>query len=253
MIEQGAELGVFTEAESEVAQRVFRLGERRAGTLMTPRTDIVWLDAEEPWPALCDIIRDSGHSRFPLCRGRLDDVLGIVETKSLIRCILEASGPDLPAAARAPQFVPETLPAVELLDVFHESGLNLAMVVDEFGGVQGLVTLHDVLAAVVGDITEPGAGAEPAQATRRADGSWLFDGMLSAGDFRDLFKLDAMPGQDEGTYETLAGFVIMLLGHIPQVADSAEWGGFRFEIMDMDGRRVDKVLVTPPAGTETGE
>jgi putative hemolysin len=253
MIEQGAELGVLSTAESEVAQSVFRLGERRAGTLMTPRTEIVWLDVEDDWDAVCDTIRQSRHSRFPLCRGRLDDVAGIVETKSLVGCGLNAAAYDLQSVARPPMFVPETLPAVELLDVFHASGLNLAMVVDEFGGVQGLVTLHDVLAAVVGDITEPGAGSEPAQATRRADGSWLLDGMLPASDFRDLFKLDSLPGADESTYETLAGFVIMLLGSIPQVADQAEWGGFRFEIMDMDGRRIDKVLVVPPAGAETGE
>jgi putative hemolysin len=127
------------------------------------------------------------------------------------------------------------------------------MVVDEFGSIQGVVTLHDVLVAVVGDITEPGAGAEPAQAIRRPDGSWLLDGMLPAGDFRDLFKLDSLPDEDDGTYETLAGFISMLLGHIPQVADRVEWGGFRFEIVDMDGRRIDKVLVTPPPGVETGE
>jgi putative hemolysin len=252
MLEQGAELGVLSVAESEVAQRVFRLGERRAGTLMTPRPEVVWLDLEDGWDVTCEKIVASSHGRFPVARGSLDNVAGIVEAKTLLSCKLTGGAPDIQAVMRPPQFVPETFPAVQLLDLFHDSGLHLALVVDEYGSIQGVVTVHDLLEAVAGDVTEPGENG--ARAVRRADGSWLLDGTLSAGDFAELFGLRDLPGAEDGTYETLGGFVMMHLGRIPQLADAFDWSGYRFEVVDMDGRRVDKVLVVPPpAPAETGE
>ncbi|OQA45830.1 MAG: Magnesium and cobalt efflux protein CorC [Chloroflexi bacterium ADurb.Bin325] len=254
MLEQGAELGVLSAAESEVAQRVFRLGERRAGTLMTPRPEIVWLDVEDPWDELCAQIVESGHARFPVSRGSLDNVIGVVEAKTLLNCRLTAGDVDITSALRAPQFVPETFPAVQLLELFHDSRLHLALVVDEFGSIQGLVTVHDLLETVVGDITATGNRAEGALAVQRPDGSWLLDGTLPAGDFAELFRLSDLPGAQEGTYETLGGFVMMHLGRIPQLSDKFQWQGYRFEVVSMDGHRVDKVLVTPPsAEAETGD
>jgi putative hemolysin len=252
MLEQGAQLGVLSAAESEVAQRVFRLGERRAGTLMTPRPEIVWLDIEDSWEEMCQQIVESGHARFPVSRGSLDNVIGVVEAKSLLGCRLTTGEVDITSVMRAPQFVPETFPAVQLLELFHNSRLHLALVVDEFGSIQGLVTVQDLLEAVAGDITAPGEHAEDALAVQRPDGSWLLDGALPAGDFTELFRLSELPGALEGTYETLGGFVMMHLGRIPQLTDRFQWKGYQFEVVDMDGHRVDKVLVTPPSDAARG-
>lgn len=254
MIAQGAQAGVFTAAETEVVQNVFRLADRTVSSVMTPRLDIVWLDADEDPDRIRCIVADSGFSRFPVCQGGLDNVIGIVEAKTLLVCQWEGGPLNLRAVMRPPQFVPEVSSAVSLLSLFQESGLHCALVVDEYGGVQGLVTLHDVLRAALGDVTEAQPGEEP-MAVQREDGSWLLDGRLPADDFRALLGLRGdLPGEEEGAYETLGGFVMMHLGRIPEVADHFEWAGLRFEVVDMDGRRVDKVLVTPLAlSTQEGE
>jgi putative hemolysin len=250
MLEQGAQTGVLSETESEVAQNVFRLAERRVGALMTPRMEIAWLDVAASPEETRDIIAKFGHSRYPVCDGDLDNVLGIVEAQQLLTAALMGQPPDLGGLMRPPLFVPETLAAVQLLDSFYSGGQHVAIVVDEYGGTQGLVTVHDLLEAVVGDVTEA-AEAEGARAVRREDGTWLLDGGLPVEDFRELFDLEELPGEAENTFETLGGFIMAHLGHIPAVADSFEWGDYRFEVMDMDGRRVDKVLVAPLESAET--
>ncbi|MGQ9490909.1 MAG: hemolysin family protein [Anaerolineae bacterium] len=245
MIAQGAQAGVFSAAESEVVQNVFRLADRTVSSVMTPRLDIVWLDLDDDPDQIRCKVTESGFSRFPVCQGGLENVVGIVEAKALLVCQWEGQALDLSAVMRPPQFVPETSSAVSLLSLFQESGLHCALAVDEYGGVQGLVTLHDVLHAALGDVTEAVPGEEPL-AVQREDGSWLLDGRLAADDFRALLGLRSdLPGEEEGAYETLGGFVMMRLGRIPQVADHFEWAGLRFEVVDMDGRRVDKVLVMP--------
>jgi putative hemolysin len=244
ILEQGAQTGVLSETESEVAQNVFRLAERRVGALMTPRMNIAWLDVSGSLEETRDIIAKHGHSRYPVCDGNLDNVLGIVEAQQLLTASLMGRAIHLGELMRSPVFVPETLPAVQLLDLFYSGGQHLAIVVDEYGGTQGLVTLHDLLEAVVGDVTE-GPEMESARAVRREDGTWLLDGGLPVEDFRELFDLEHLPGEAENTFETLGGFIMAQLGHIPAVADSFEWNGYRFEVMDMDGRRVDKVLLAP--------
>ncbi len=246
LIAQGAEAGVLTEAESDVVQSIFRLADRRVGSLMTPRTEIAWLEVESTLAELACAVAEHSHSRYPVCQGGLDNVLGVVEAHYLVACQRTGAQPDLRAAMRPPLFVPETLSAVRLLELYHDANQQLALIVDEYGGIQGLVTVRDVLIAAVGDITEAGAEAAP-RAVQRSDGSWLLDGMLSADDFRSVFDLDDLPGEDEGTFETLGGFVMMHLGRIPDTADTFDWGGLRFEVVDMDGRRVDKILVTPVA------
>lgn len=254
MIAEGAQAGVFTAAETEVVQNVFRLADRTVSSVMTPRLDIVWLDvADDPDQIRCKVA-ESGFSRFPVCQGGLDNVVGIVEAKALLVCQWEGGPLNLSAVMRPPQFVPEVSSAVSLLSLFQESGLHCALVVDEYGSVQGLVTLHDVLRAALGDVTEATPGEEP-MAVQREDGSWLLDGRLSADDLRALLGLRGdLPGEEEGAYETLGGFVMMHLGRIPEVADHFEWAGLRFEVVDMDGRRVDKVLVAPVApSTQEGE
>jgi putative hemolysin len=244
MIEQGAQAGVISEAESEVAQSVFRLAERRVGALMTRRMDIAWLDVDGGQEQARDIITKSGHSRYPVCQGRLDNVLGIVESQHLLVALLTEQPLDLHNMLRLPLFVPETLPAVQLLEIFYANAQHMAIVMDEYGGTQGLITLQDLLGVVVGDVTEPVEEAA-ARAVQREDGSWLFDGMVPVEDFRDLFDLDVLPGEVDNTFETLGGFVMAHLGRIPAVTDAFDWNGMRFEVMDMDGRRVDKILVSP--------
>jgi putative hemolysin len=253
MLEQGAQAGVLTATESEVAQSVFRLAERRVGVLMTPRMSIAWLEISGSMEETRQTVLKFGHSRYPVCDGNLDNVLGIVETQQLLAAVLSGEAPDLADLVRPPLFVPETLAAVELLDSFYSGGQHVAIVVDEYGGTQGLVTVHDLLEAVVRDVTEP-AEADPARAVHREDGTWLIDGGLPVEDFRELFNLDELPGEADNTFETLGGFVMAQLGHIPAAADAFEWNNYRFEVMDMDGRRVDKVLVGPPdTASTTGE
>lgn len=253
MLEQGAQTGVLSETESEVAQSVFRLADRHVGALMTPRMNIAWLDIAGAPEETRDIIARFGHSRYPVCDGNLDDVLGIVEAQQLLAVALMGREPDLGALMHSPLFVPETVAAVGLLDSFYSSGQHMAIVVDEYGGTQGLVTVHDLLEAVVGDVTE-GAQAEDARAVLREDGAWLLDAGLPVEDFRELLDLGELPGEAENAFETLGGFVMARLGHIPAVADAFDWNGYRFEVMNMDGKRVDKVLVTPLEGAEmTGE
>ncbi len=255
MLEQGAQAGVLSETESEVAQSVFRLAERRVGVLMTPRMNIAWLDVAGSIEETRDMVAKFGHSRYPVCDGKLDNVMGIVEAQQLLAVALSGEVPVLADLMRAPLFVPETLPAVELLDSFYAGGQHMAVVVDEYGGTQGLVTVHDLLEAVVGDVIGS-AEADSARAVRREDGSWLLDGGLPVEDFRKLFDLEELPGEAENTFETLGGFIMAQLGQIPAVADAFEWNGYRFEVMDMDGRRVDKVLLAPlaaggaPAGSQ---
>ncbi len=244
MLEQGAQAGVLSETESEVAQSVFRLADRRVGSLMTPRMEIAWLDAGGSLEETRDTIAKHGHSRYPVCDGDLDNMLGVVEAQQMLTAALSGEPVEPGALMRPPLFVPETLPAVQLLDSFYSGGQHVAIVVDEYGGTQGIVTVHDLLEAVVGDVTESGE-ADAARAVRREDGSWLLDGGLPVEDFRELFDLEQLPGEADNTFETLGGFVMAQLGHIPAVADAFEWSEYRFEVMDMDGRRVDKVLVAP--------
>lgn len=253
MLEQGAQTGVLTATESEMAQSMFRLADRRVGALMTPRMSIAWLELAASNAQIREVVASSAHARYPVCAGNLDNVLGIVEAHQLLSAALAGQPLALADLVRPPLFVPETLAAVQLLDLLYEGGQHLAIVVDEYGGTQGLVTLYDLVEAVVGDVTE-GQQEESARAVRRDDGTWLLDGALPVEDFRELFRLDALPGEAENTFETLGGFVMAQLGRIPAPADAFEWGDYRFEVMDMDGRRVDKVLMGPLGGEgATGE
>ena len=242
LIHQGAEAGVFEQSEREIVESVLRLDDRRVTALMTPRMEIDWLDlTASPSEALRGL-GAGAHSRYPVARGNLDDVQGVVHAKDLLGRCLAGEPPDLRSLLRPPLFVPESQTALQLLEQLRNARTHVALVVNEFGSVQGLVTMHDVLEAIVGDL--PAVGAEP-YAVEREDGSWLLDGALLVDEFREIFDTGPLPGEERGGYETLAGFVLTRLGRVPRTAESFEWGGLRFEIVDMDGRRVDKVLVTP--------
>jgi putative hemolysin len=251
LIEQGTQAGMFEEAEQEMVERVFRLGDRRVSAVMTPRTEIVWLDRTASAQEIRHTITESAHSRFLVADGSLDNVLGVVHAKDLLAHILGEQVVDLDATLQQPLYVPESMRALKVLELFKQSGTHIALVIDEYGGIQGLVTPNDILEAIVGDLPEAGEQVEPL-AVQREDGSWLLDGMLPVDEFKDLFDLDELPGEDQGIYQTLAGFVIMQLGRIPAAADYFEWEGLKIEVVDMDGNRIDKVLVTPTrdAGSE---
>lgn len=241
LIDQGTEAGVIEEAEQDMVEGVFSLGDSRVYSLMTPRTEITWLDVDDSPDEIRRKISESPYSRFPVCQGSLDTVLGIVKARDLLAAPGLAS-PDfkLKDKLKPALYVPETMFASRALEVFKQQSAELMLVIDEFGSLQGLVTLNDIIEEIVGDIEVE------KQATQRHDGSWLLDGLLPVDDFKEIFKLTLLPHESE--YESLSGFVMLNLGRVPQTADHFEWNGLRFEIMDMDGRRVDKVLVTalPP-------
>lgn len=248
LIEQGTQAGMFEEAEQEMVERVFRLGDRRVSAVMTPRTEIVWLDREASGLEIRRTITESAHSRFLVADGSLDNALGVVHAKDLLAHILGEQVVNLEATLQQPLYVPESMRALKVLELFKQSGTHIALVIDEYGGIQGLVTPSDILEAIVGDLPEAGEQVEPL-AVRREDGSWLLDGMLPVDEFKDLFDLGELPGEDQGIYQTLAGFVVMQLGRIPAATDYFVWEGLKIEVMDMDGNRVDKVLVTPTGDT----
>jgi len=237
LIDQGTQAGVFEESEQDMVEGVFSLGDRRVYSLMTPRTDIIYLDITDTVAEIRTTIAESEFSRFPVRQDSLDTILGIVKARDLLVRSLSGEEIRLKELLKPAFFIPETMFASRALEIFKEKGTELLLVIDEFGGLQGLLTINDIIEEIVGQIE-----MEEPQATQRQDGSWLLDGMLEVDEFKEIFKVKALPHEDE--YETLSGFVMVSLGRMPQSADQFEWNGLRFEVMDMDGRRVDKVLVT---------
>jgi putative hemolysin len=244
LIEQGTEAGTFEEAEQDMVERVFRLGDRPVTYLMTPRPDIVWLDLDDSPEENRHKMVESAYSRYPVCQEGLDNVLGIIPVTDLLARSLRHEPLDLTLGLRQPVFVPESTRGLKVLELFKQTVTHMALVVDEYGVIQGLVTLNDIMSEIVGDVpAEP--GQEEPHAVQREDGSWLVDGMLGIEEFLELFGMEELETQERGNYQTLGGFVITHLGRIPTAADHFEWDGMRFEVMDMDGNRVDKVLVAP--------
>lgn len=245
LVRQGTEAGMFEAAEQDMVERVFRLGDQQVNSLMTPRLDIIWLDLNDSIETNCRQMSESRHSRFPVCQETLDNVLGVVHVSDVLSRSLAREPIDLATLIRQPLFLPESTLALKVLERFKQSGTHVAMVVDEYGVVQGLVTLNDVMEVIIGDIPFADHPHE-SSAIQREDGSWLLDGMLMIDEIKELLELDALPGEARGNYQTLGGLIITQLGHIPKSSDYFEWNQFRFEVMDMDGNRVDKVLVIPP-------
>lgn len=242
MIEQGTEAGIFEEAEQDILDRVFRLGDRRVSMLMTSRSDIVWLDLNDSLEEIRSKITGSGFSRFPICQGSIDNLLGVVRVKDLVAQTLSLQPPDLRAIMRQPLFVHEKMRILKILELFRSSRTHIAIAIDEYGEIQGLLTLNDILEAIVGDVPNPGMTVQP-QALQRDDGSWLVDGYLPIDEFKQHFDLKYLPGDDKGDFETLGGFIMVYLERIPVPGEYFDWSGLRFEVLDMDGNRVDKVLV----------
>jgi putative hemolysin len=234
-LNEGTQAGVFEEAEQDMVEGVFSLSDQRVNALMTPRNEIVWLDLNDTPAEIRRKVKGSPFSRFPVGDDSLDNVVGIVKAKDLLLADLK-SGKQLMEIARPPLYVPETAFGSRALEILKEARREMVLVVDEFGVVQGLLTYADIIEEIVGAFE-----AGP-QATQRQDGSWLLDGMLPNDEFKDIFNLRRLPDEEE--YETLGGFVMLQLGRIPQAADQFDWNGLHFEVMDMHGKRVDKILVT---------
>ena len=247
MLEEGTTAGVFDEEEQEVVARVFRLSDRRVASLMTPRHEIVGVDLEDPLEENLARMREAGHSYFPVYRDSLDRVEGMISIRGLWAQTPIGGQPDIEAAIFEPLYLPESLPALKVMEQFREATTHVALVTDEYGSIEGLLTLHDLLESIVGSL--PDVHDDEHEAVERPDGSWLLDGLLPIDEFRDRFALPPLPDEDRGYYQTLGGFVMMHLERTPVTGDRFDWSGNDFEVVDMDGNRVDKVLFRP-AGAE---
>ncbi len=250
MISEGTQAGVFDPREKEMIDGVLRLADRTVRTIMTPRPDVVWLDVGDSQEVVINEIRTSGHSRFPVCRGELDEIVGIIHNKDLLELAFQGKAVDLAKAAAKPLVVHDGTAILKLLDMMKKSGLHMAIVVDEYGSVEGLATITDILETIAGDLPEPGETVE-VDAIQREDGSWLVNGSMPVDEFEDELGIRGL--RDGGDYHTIAGFVLHGIGHIPKPGESFKHEGVRFEVVDMDGRRIDKILVVPPAQTPLEE
>ncbi|HEV2678373.1 MAG TPA: hemolysin family protein [Aliidongia sp.] len=246
MMREGAAAGEFHEAESAIVQMALRLGDRHVDAIMTPRTQVELLDIEDGLEDNLAKIKASDLSRFPVVEGGPENVVGILQVKDLLAASLSGQPIDLRALIRPPLYVPNTVPALKLLETLRKSGEPLALIVDEYGDFDGLVTLHDILQALVGDIAELGEPGEQG-IIRHEDGSWLIDGLTPVDDVKDALGLKNLPEEDTGDFHTLGGFLMARMKRVPKVADHISVEGWRFEVKEMDGHRVDKVLVVPPA------
>jgi putative hemolysin len=240
-LEEGVDAGVIEAQEHQMVRNVFRLDDRKVSSIMIPRVEIVWLDAAALPADVLKVVSADEHSRYPVCRGGLDDVVGLVSAQSLLQQVMSGAALEVTERLQPPVFVPETLSGMELLDQFRASNVQVVFVVDEYGVVQGMITVRDVLEAIAGEFTTP---SDDAWAVRREDGAWLFDGLIPVTELKDRLDLKELPQEERGRYNTLAGMIMLLLGRLPDVSDSVEWEGWRFEVVDLDGKRIDKVLAS---------
>ena len=247
-LEEGLDAGVIEEQEHQMVRNVFRLDDRQIGSMMIPRAEIEWLDVDAPHDKLLQDIAAGGRTRYPVCSGGLDNVIGVLNVGSLLAPLARGEKLLLQEHLKPPVFVPETLSGMELLEHFRQTRAELVFVVDEYGAVQGVIAERDVLEAITGELGNP--ADEDAWAVERADGSWLLDGLIPVPELKDRLELKELPEEDRGRYNTLAGMIMLLLGRLPRTTDHVEWEGWRFEVVDLDGKRVDKVLVqrTTPLG-----
>jgi putative hemolysin len=242
MLREGVATGHIPEAETAIVEMALRLGDRRASAVMTPRTQIESLDLDDPEEANRRKIRDSAYSRFPVVQGGSQQVIGIVQAKDLLIAALAGQSFDLRVATRPPLYLPNTVTALRVLEAFKSSGEPMALLVDEYGELEGLVTQSDILEALVGDI--PGSADADQRVVRREDGTCLIDGMVGLDELRQVLGVSHLPGED-ADFHTLGGYVMARLNRVPMVADRITAAGYRFEVVKMDGRRVDRVLVSP--------
>ncbi len=246
LIAEGTREGVFHREEHRMIEGVLRLADRNVRSVMVPRGDILWIDVDDPPETVWDAVSTSGHSRFLVCRGEVDELIGVASASALLDWVRDPAGQGLASRTLAPLVVQETTTVLRLIETFREAAAHLAVVVDEHGSVEGIVTATDVLQAIAGDIPESG-GEEEAEAVKRSDDSWLLDGRLAIDDAERVLERQDLAASDE--YSTLAGFVLAQLGRLPVTGERFVWRDLLIEVVDMDGQRIDKLLVmrAPPA------
>lgn len=244
LIREGARTGVFEVTEREIVERTLRLGDKKVNALMTPRKEIVWLNPESTYKIIREKITKNPHSHFPVCRDSLDKVIGVVRTEDLLTNLLLEEKIDLKKYLHKPLFVPESMDILHVLELFKKSGIHLAIIVDEYGNIHGLLSLADVFEAIVGDIPTINE-LDDEEIVRRDNGTWLIDGLVPIDEFKDRFQIKKMPGEKTGVFHTVGGFVMHKLGRVPVTGDGFEFGPYRYEVIDMDGNRVDKILLIP--------
>ncbi len=242
MIEQGTAAGAFEEAEQDIIERVFSLNDQRVGRLMIPRPKIVWLDLNDDPSSIRVTLHANDFTRFPVCDGEIDKIVGVIHVKNLLDSCIANLPLDIRKHMRPPIFVPKQMPTLKVLELFKQSGMYLAIVIDEYGSIIGLVSLNDILEAIIGNIS-PLENPMEQHAIRRDDGSWLMDGILPIDRFKEITGKGHLP--DEKKYRTLGGFIMAQTGSVPKAGDHFQWEGLRIEVVDMDGNRIDKVLVGP--------
>jgi putative hemolysin len=238
MLKQGTQTGVFEAEEQDIISNVFRLGDWYVRDVMTPRTEFTWLDLDDPSSVNIEKVRDSSYSYYPVFQADMQNFVGLVSLRDLWEQAIGDAALDLRALARPALFIPETTPALDAIETMRQKRDVVALIIEEHGDIAGIVTLTDILEAIVGDVP-----AMPTEITRRADGSWLMDGMVNMDEVEELFEQQLIPDDEASSYDTLGGFVMKRLDRVPRAADQFDWGGLVFEVVDMDGNRVDKVLV----------
>ncbi len=243
MIEEGTQAGIFEEAEQDIVSNLFRAGDLYVSAVMTIRSDIVWLDVLDSWPENLAQLGQSRHTHYPVYEGEERHLLGILAVRDIFPQIIQHETPDLRASLSQPLFIPETTSALAALELLRASGKTVALVINEHSDVEGLVTFTNLVEAILGEFPALTGADREADAVRRADGSWLLDGLMHLEEVEDTLGRDIFPKDERGSYQTLGGFAMARIGRIPGAADHFEWQGLHFEVMDMDGRRVDKVLV----------
>ncbi len=242
LLEEGSDAGIIEHSEHQMVRNVFRLDDRQITSLMVPKSDIIYLDLDAPLSENLQRIQESEHSRFPVCKAGFDEVLGIINAKVLLAQTLRGENPDFRSDLQPAVFVPESLTGMEQLEHFKSSGVQMAFVIDEYGEIQGIITLQDLIEAIAGEFKPD--DHEDAWAIPRQDGSWLLDGIIPVPELKDCLKLKMLPEEDKGRYNTLSGMLMLLMGRIPSAGEIVDWDCWRFEVVDMDGKRIDKVIAS---------
>ena len=246
LVAESHEQGIIDVDERNMVNRVLNLGDRTADSLMTPRPRMVWLDTEASLEQKLAVLRDTPFSRYPVYRGNDQEVLGVIETKSLLTALATGATPELFQRIVPPLFVSESTRAMQLMSEFRDAEVEFAFVVDEYGDIEGMVTLNNLMGAVFGPLAQSLEKGEQ-KVVQRADGSWLIDGSLGVDDLRELLSLSQLPNEEEQEYRTLAGMIVAQFGRIPAVGETFDFAEFQFEVVDLDGARIDKVLVSATA------
>ncbi|ABM34317.1 hemolysin family protein [Paracidovorax citrulli] len=252
VLAEGTSAGVIESHEHQMVRNVFRLDDRQIGSLMVPRADVVVLDVEDSFEENLQRVEASDHGRFPVVRGGMENVLGVLNARQWLSRSLREDVRDLATQPlQSALYVPETITGMELLDNFRQSDLQMAFVIDEYGEVQGIVTLRDLIEAITGEFHA--RDPETSWAVQREDGSWLLDGHIPVPELKDRLGLDTVPEEERGRYHTLSGMVMLLTGKLPKVTDTVQWEEWQFEVVDMDGKTIDKVLASPLPSVEIAQ